>query len=77
MITYVPAGTFPTVKLEAVNVPEAVTVHAGAVATTAGVIVHAPASAVEKPLPESVTTIPTRPDVGLSEIVGPKTVNVA
>jgi len=36
-----------------------------------------PASAAAKPLPETVTTVPTGPEVGLREIVGPVTENVA
>jgi len=36
-----------------------------------------PASAAAKPLPETVTTVPTAPDLGLREIVGPVTVKVA
>ena len=70
-------ATLPTVKLEAVNVPEAVTVHAGAVATTAGVIVHAPASPVAKLLPLTVTTSPAGPELGVRVILGPMTVKVA
>ena len=60
----------PTVKLEAVNVPEAVTVHAGAVATTAGVIVQTPTSAGANPLPVTVTVMPTGPELGVRAIVG-------
>jgi len=36
-----------------------------------------PASAAAKLLPDTVTTVPTGPDEGLREIVGPVTENVA
>ena len=36
-----------------------------------------PASAAAKLLPDTVTTVPTAPDDGLREIVGPVTENVA
>ena len=77
MITYALLATEPTVKLLEVSAPDAVTVHDGLVATLTGVIVQVPASAVEKPLPVKVTRAPIIPDDGVSEIVGPSTVNVA
>ena len=36
-----------------------------------------PASAGEKPVPDTVTVVPTAPEVGLREIVGVMTMNVA
>ena len=36
-----------------------------------------PASPTAKPLPDTVTTVPTAPDEGFREIVGPVTENVA
>jgi hypothetical protein len=77
VITYAPLATDPTVKLPVLKVPDAVMVHDGVVATLAGVMVHAPESLVEKPLPVIVTTVPIIPEVGLRAIFGPCTVKVA
>jgi hypothetical protein len=38
---------------------------------------HEPVSVVEKPLPVTVTVIPVTPELGVSTILGPVTVNVA
>lgn len=75
--TYVPPETEPTVKLLLVKEPEAFIVHEGTVAKLAGVIVHAPASLVENPLPVTNTRVPITPEVGLRVIVGPCTVKLA
>ena len=41
------------------------------------VIVHVAVSAVLKPLPVTVTVLPGVPELGVSEIIGPETVNDA
>ena len=77
VIVYVAGATLPTVKWLAVNVPEAVTVHAEAVATVAGVMVQVPASATAKLLPFTVIIVPAGPEVGVRVMLGPITVNDA
>ncbi len=70
----------PTVKLEPVKEPDAVTVHPIRIATLAGLNVQAAAaSAGANPLPLTVTVIPAGPEFGVSVIVGDavETTNVA
>ena len=64
----------PTMKLLPVRDPDAVTVHEGVVAKLAGVIVHVPASEVEKPVPVTVIVVPAGPEFPVRVIVGPFTV---
>jgi len=66
------------VKLEPVNVPEAVIVQLRTVATITGVTdAQGPASPVAKLFPLIVTEIPARPEEGFRVIAGPTTVKVA
>jgi hypothetical protein len=82
---YVAVGTSPTVNVKGDNTPVAENVHAPAAVITAGVGLEIcgqgakklPASEESKPLPLTVTTVPSGPDVGLSVIEGPVTVNKA
>jgi len=82
---YGPGRTVPTVNLNESKTPLGVNVHASTDVRTAGVELEIcgqgatkeKASEEAKPLPETVTTVPTGPDVGLSVIVGPVTVKVA
>ena len=73
-------------NVNAFNAPLAVKMHVPAPVTTPGVGLESgpqpaklPKSAGAKPLPETVTVVPTGPDVGLSVILGAElvTVNVA
>ena len=70
-------------KLKAANSPVAMKVHEpGSLITVVevgleipygGAVLQGeifPASPIAKPLPETVTTVPTGPDVGLTEMVG-------
>jgi hypothetical protein len=84
---YEPGATLPTVNVKGDNTPLLRNVHAPGVpdAITAGVgleiweqgATKLPASGTAKPLPDTVTTVPTGPDDGVTVIVGPVTVNVA
>ena len=80
---YEPVGTLPTVKVNADNAPAAENVHEVGLVTMlpeVGLVrpklgaakqpVRVPISAGAKPLPETVTTVPTGPDDGVSLIVG-------
>ena len=81
-ITYGPVATLSTVKLKAVNSPLAEKVHEPGLVITLvevgleipyGGALHdeiVPASPMAKPLPDTVTTVPTGPDFGLTAIVG-------
>ena len=84
-MSYVPVGTLPTVNVKGDSTPVPENVHAAGAVTTPGVGLEicgqgakkAPASAESKPLPLTVTMVPTGPNVGLSVIEGPVTVSVA
>jgi len=83
---YGPVTTEPTVKVNAFKTPPEVNVHKPGVPAeiTAGVGLEicgqggpkAPTSAGANPLPVTVTTVPTGPEVGLSMIVGAEAVTV-
>jgi hypothetical protein len=84
--TYCPVGTLPTLNENAFNTPLLVKVQAPGLPAliTGGVgleiwgqgATKLPASAGAKPLPDTVTIVPTGPDVGRSEIVGALLVTV-
>jgi hypothetical protein len=83
---YEPVGTLPTVNVKGVNTPLLRNVHVPGVPAniTAGVgleicehgATKVPVSAGAKPLPKTVTTVPSGPEVGLSLIVGTEAVRV-
>ena len=82
---YGPGTTVPTVNLNESKTPLGVNVHASTDVRTAGVeleiweqgAVKVPASVDAKLLPDTATTVPAGPDVGLRVIVGPVTVKTA
>jgi hypothetical protein len=85
MMKYVPVGTVPTVNANGVKTPPEVNVHAPIDVSIAGTVLEIwgqgaandLASAAAKLLPETVTSVPTGPNVGVNVIVGPVTVNTA
>ena len=80
---YEPVGTLPTVNVNEESAPPAEKVHEVGLVTMlpeVGLVrpklgaakqpVRVPTSAGAKPLPDTVTTVPTGPDEGVSLIVG-------
>jgi hypothetical protein len=81
---YGPGGTVPTVNVNGLKTPLALKAHVWTDVSMAGVELESgpqpaklPKSADAKPLPETVTTVPTGPEDGFSVIVGPVTVKTA
>jgi hypothetical protein len=78
VIVYGPAATLPTVKLVPALIAPPVIPHAVGEMTTPPVpeIVHA-VSLTPNPVPVTVTTVPSGPELGVRAILGPVTVKKA